>query len=271
MRFPLTGALPVPFCWRSASSELNVCIIFLAQGVHPRYSLIVAANRDEFHTRPTLAAGFCQKSPWLLMGRDQQAGGTWLGLHQSGRFAAVTNMPLARESRLSRGTLPLNYLTGNQSPLDYVRSVQGERYQGFNLLAGTPETLCYLSNTGDTEADSDSLAIAPGLHGLTNRPLKSDTPKVQRGKTLLEPIISKVSISVDELLAVMMDTRLPAETDRSASLPGLEACFVTGERYGTRATTIILVSKDGQVQFTEQSWLAGGVRGPRNQFRCYLG
>jgi len=58
---------------------------------HPDYPLVFAGNRDELHARPALAAGFWDDAPQVLGGRDLTAGGTWLGVTVTGRFAVVTN------------------------------------------------------------------------------------------------------------------------------------------------------------------------------------
>ena len=68
-----------------------MCLIVLAYKVHPEYPLILAANRDEFLERPTEKAHFWSDAPHILAGRDLRAGGTWLGITRSGRFAALTN------------------------------------------------------------------------------------------------------------------------------------------------------------------------------------
>ena len=68
-----------------------MCLILTALDSHPDYSLVVAANRDEFYDRPTAAAAFWPEHPTILGGRDLKAGGTWLGIDRTGRFAAVTN------------------------------------------------------------------------------------------------------------------------------------------------------------------------------------
>ena len=54
-----------------------MCLIAFALGQHPDYPLVVAANRDEFHQRPTAAMDWWPE-PNILAGRDLQAGGTWL-------------------------------------------------------------------------------------------------------------------------------------------------------------------------------------------------
>ncbi|HEU0079343.1 MAG TPA: NRDE family protein, partial [Longimicrobiaceae bacterium] len=68
-----------------------MCLILLAHDAHPRYRLVVAANRDEFYERPTAPAAWWPDAPGVLAGRDLRGGGTWLGITRGGRFAAVTN------------------------------------------------------------------------------------------------------------------------------------------------------------------------------------
>ena len=91
-----------------------MCLILFAWQAHPRYSLVVAANRDEFHQRPSAAANFWEDDPGILAGRDLQGGGTWLGITRSGRFAAITNYrePLDPEPppERSRGLLVRDFL-----------------------------------------------------------------------------------------------------------------------------------------------------------------
>lgn len=51
-----------------------MCLILLAYDDHPRYKLIVAANRDEFYKRPTLSANFWPDYPSVLAGKDLEQG-----------------------------------------------------------------------------------------------------------------------------------------------------------------------------------------------------
>ena len=68
-----------------------MCLIYVAWRCHSRYHLVVAANRDEYHARPAAPAHWWDDTPGLLGGRDLTAGGTWLGVDSTGRFAALTN------------------------------------------------------------------------------------------------------------------------------------------------------------------------------------
>ena len=47
-----------------------MCLLVLAWQVHPRYRLIVAANRDEFHERPTAAMAKWAPPDDIVAGRD---------------------------------------------------------------------------------------------------------------------------------------------------------------------------------------------------------
>src|SRR3546814_1173668 len=96
-----------------------MCIAYLAISAHPRWPLFIAANRDEFHQRPTLAA-----APWpdrsdIIAGIDCLGKGSWLGITRKGRFALLTNN--RDPSRIitdepSRGELVSQYLNGSEPP-----------------------------------------------------------------------------------------------------------------------------------------------------------
>ena len=57
-----------------------MCLIAFAIDKHPRYPLVLVANRDEFRDRPTESAHFWPDASHVLAGRDGRAGGTWLGV-----------------------------------------------------------------------------------------------------------------------------------------------------------------------------------------------
>ena len=77
-----------------------MCLIVIGWRVHPDYPLVVAANRDEYYARPSLAITRWSDAPQVIGGIDLEAGGTWLGMTDSGRFAAVTNV---REPGMAKG------------------------------------------------------------------------------------------------------------------------------------------------------------------------
>ena len=234
-----------------------MCLITLAYRVHPRFPLIVAANRDEFRDRPAQAAHFWPDAPQLLAGRDLQAGGTWLGITRGGRFAAITNhrdMRLAPQPGPSRGLLVRLALERD------IDAADGEPYAGFNLLYGHVEALHYHNNVQPA-----GLPLAPGIHGLSNAFLNTPWPKVEKARTTLDALLHRPDTALMEgLFALLADdqtaedgrlpnTGLPPEQERAAS-----AIFIRSPHYGTRCSTVLLVDAQGVVQFVERT-VGGGL------------
>jgi uncharacterized protein with NRDE domain len=256
-----------------------MCLILFAVGVHPDYPLVLAANRDEFHARPAAPADWWADHPDVVGGRDLEAGGTWMGMSRGGRFAAVTNFTEAPPDPMpprSRGDLVADFLTGDDTPAGYLARVipDGPEYRGFNLLVGTVDTrgaeFWYGSNRlGSDDPVDAARRLAPGIYGLSNHLLDTAWPRVSRGKTVLADFeTAERTPEVEGLLALLGD-----ETElREAELRGIEAdvspgarapCFIRGETYGTRASTVVLAAADGTVAFTEQRWGPDGVRETR--------
>jgi uncharacterized protein with NRDE domain len=246
-----------------------MCLILFAWQAHPRYSLVLAANREEFHARPTAAAEFWQDHPGLLAGRDLQAGGTWLGITRTGRFAAITNYrePQAPELQLeySRGHLVRDFLIGEASPRSHAGLLheQGAAYRGYNLLLGDPGQLSYVSNRNDRPN-----SVSTGIHGLSNHLLDTDWPKVHSGQTHLESILEDKDVDPEALFELLTDRTLTPgkmpEDFENSDLPEqlMRHYFIVSPIYGTRSSTVLLVGRDGNVEFVERQFdLAGSATG----------
>ena len=253
-----------------------MCLILLAVQAHPDIPLIVAANRDEFHARPTAAAGFWPDHPQVLAGRDLEADGTWLGVARSGRFAAVTNFSEPPPEPLpprSRGALVSDFLIGLEDPAPYLQRVadHASEYRGFNLLAGHWSNLWYYSNR-----IAEPQKLAPGTYGLSNHLLDTAWPKVRRGKSALAAFEeAEQHPDVDELLELLADDTQPGDQElRAAGLQPDAArrvapCFIRGQVYGTRASTVVLWHRSGRVQFSEVSFDASGQAQGRVDFEFH--
>ncbi len=242
-----------------------MCLILFAHKAHPRYPLVLAANRDEAYSRPSAAAGFWNDHPHIYGGRDLEHGGTWLGLTRGGRLAAVTNFRdgyAAGKSARSRGELTGNYLRGMQPPGQYVNRVQrdGASYNGFNLIAGDLDELYYVSNRGRTP-----VALVPGIHGLSNHLLNTPWPKVEQGKKVMGALLQQdAQRLVDGLFGLLADR--VAAPDHALPDTGvgvhreriLSPAFIISPTYGTRSSTVLLIDNHGQALFSERSF---GERG----------
>lgn len=249
-----------------------MCLILLAWQVHPDFPLVVAANRDEFFARLTEVAGFWPGAPDILAGRDGDAGGTWMGITRNRRFAALTNFrdpEQQRPGRPSRGHLVADFLSGGDSPANYLRrpSVAGRKYNGYNLLVSDGDTLHWASNVSGEQRE-----LAPGIYGLSNHLLDTLWPKVGAGRTALAAALDALpgTGALFDLLAddvihpdhVLPATGVPLEWERL-----LSAAFIRSPDYGTRSSTVLCAGADGWISYDEQTWLPGAVRGVRRRFR----
>lgn len=244
-----------------------MCLILLAWRAHPEYRLVFAANRDEAYERPSAAAGFWNCESDVFGGRDLEKGGTWLGLTRGGRLAAVTNY---RDGRLpkaaapcSRGELTADFLRGADTPRSYLENIapRGSNYGGYTLIVGDSRHLHGFSNR-----DPAIQELSAGVHGLSNHLLDIPWPKVSRGKERLSALLTAGEPDlVDGLFRVLADRRVAPDAELPDSGVGLQRerelspAFIAGERYGTRASTVLLVSSSDEVLFVERRFGAHGA------------
>ena len=236
-----------------------MCLILFSYNQHPKYPLILAANRDEFLNRPTAPAALWDDHPGLIAGRDLKAGGTWMGVTANLRFAAITNYrdPTSEKKNApSRGHLVLDYLRDDMHPEAYleVLNKKADDYNGFNLLLGSGRGLWYYSNRENLVRK-----VEPGIHGLSNHLMNTPWPKVERGKAELSTIAANEAIDSDALITMLKDPQIaPDEALPSTGVPLeweriLSPMFIQAPNYGTRVSTALLIDKAGGVTFVERT------------------
>ncbi|MEA5114862.1 MAG: NRDE family protein [Geobacteraceae bacterium] len=238
-----------------------MCLILFAFRCHPRYSLVMAANRDEFFERPTAPARFWDTNPEILGGRDLKCGGTWLAMALDGRFAAVVNYrdpDTRKDDAPSRGDLATDFLLGNASSEDYLKILRKKagRYNGFTLLFGDAEHLLCFSNRG-----SAPYSVQPGIHGISNHLLDTPWPKVVRGRKALEGILScGTDPPVEAMFSMLADRTMPDDNLLPETGIGpewerlLAPIFISGPVYGTRSSTVLMIGYDGMATFIERTF-----------------
>jgi uncharacterized protein with NRDE domain len=235
-----------------------MCLIFISFHQHPRFPLIVAANRDEFYARRTAAAEFWKDQPEILAGRDLEAGGTWMGVTKAGRISMLTNyrdLKGLKSEAPSRGHLVSGFLETTASPEPYLLDVEkkAQAYNGFNLVVGDANELWYYSNYA-----KGVRPVTPGFHGLSNHLLDTPWPKVRRGMERLEPVLAKLIVKPDELMDILLDDVLAIDNDLPDTGIGLErerqlsSMFIKAGNYGSRSTTIVLVDNAHNLTFAER-------------------
>lgn len=259
-------------------------MLLIGQKVHPEYKLILAANRDEDLRRPTEEAHWRGIRPRILAGRDITAGGTWLGLSEGGRIAALTNYWGDMEpysDAPSRGGLVAGFLRSGLSAAEYVRRLDGRsegpgrsRYNGFNLIMGDADELWYYTNAENVKnpgsdfrppAVGEAQRLSPGLHVISNAVLDTPWPKAVQAEGLLKDLIQSGRLTPHTLMELLntcedagrqRDPALPHEQARELAKASIRIQF---PRFATRSSTVVLVDYKNRVRFIEKSYFPARV------------
>jgi len=246
-----------------------MCIISLAWQLIPDQPLLLLANRDEFYARPTTPLHRWTAQP-ILAGRDQQSGGTWIGITPSGRWAALTNfrqvpsLKPSPELLRSRGLLVSEYLASALSPLEFARQIELLRYEGFSLLLGNREQAAVVSNRGIAPT-----VLAAGLYVLSNALIDEPWPKVERLRQRTTQEVLPLLSTGQDWQAAAFEVLTDSRTAEDAQLPqtgvGLEmerllsSVFIVSPVYGTRCSTVLAFDDQGY-QLSEQTHATGTGR-----------
>ncbi|MFP5247587.1 MAG: NRDE family protein [Thermoanaerobaculia bacterium] len=231
-----------------------MCLIALAHRASPRFPLVLAANRDEDYDRATHDAHFWTDAPEVLGGRDAVHNGSWLAITKRGRFAAVTNLRGAERRTRSRGALVRDFVTTDVDLRSYADAIarDAQEYAGFHLFAGSiGGELWYI--TPETQTP-----LEPGVYAVSNAPDGEEWPKVQLARDEMN-VALRMDDAESMLLVLMQFLALPRHTNAIES-----EVFIAGERYGTRASTVI-VATHNEILFGEQSFARGGVPYSKNR------
>jgi uncharacterized protein with NRDE domain len=252
----------------------------LAWQTHPRYRLVVAANRDEFHERPAAPLAKWPAPSEIIAGRDLRAHGTWLGVDRQRRFGVVTNfrdLQRPRPSAPSRGNLIPDYLNAPGAGAAFLAALQPHApgYSGFNLLLADGDSLWYASN----RADPFARPLPPGIYGLSNEFLDTPWPKLLRVRRRFESWLSDSAAASPTGLFEMLDDRATAAADEELPQTGispewervLSSPFVVHPDYGTRCSTVLLLEPSGALYLAERRFDARGTSSGETEFKLNAG
>ncbi|HRQ64007.1 MAG TPA: NRDE family protein [Xanthomonadaceae bacterium] len=241
-----------------------MCIVALALGRHPDWPLVIAANRDEFHQRPALPAAPWTDAASIVGGRDLEAGGSWLAMRADGRFAAVTNVrrPGVPRGARSRGDLVSDLVRADAGPAAWLAALNGQRgdYAPFNLVVGDAGMVWWLESESGAHG-----RFAPGVHAFSNGPVGAPWPKCQGVASALARALADTRPRVDTIMAALADTSVAADAELPDTGVGLEMerflspVHIVGDRYGTRASTVLALAADGAHRLLERRFGPGGV------------
>ena len=260
-----------------------MCLIIFSWNPANVRPLILGANRDEFHQRPSQDAHYWPDAPHTFAGRDLKMMGTWLGLAKGPekprfRLAALTNVRQANTANYghSRGELTRLFLESDQSAQDYCQAIEFERYAGFNGLFYDGDSLVYVHHSAKQAAEIQGLA--PGNYALSNARLDTPWPKVQQSRLALDKITPDQSIeqTSDILFHQLGNTQIASDETLPDTGVGLalermlSAAFIISPEYGTRTSTTVIIEEQGEgalstkngqsAFFIEHQFLADGSK-----------
>jgi uncharacterized protein with NRDE domain len=249
-----------------------MCLLVVMSGVVRAAPLVVAANRDEFRARPSVAMTVLDGGDGritVLGGRDEVAGGTGLAINEAGLVAGLTNRPLPDgpdRAKRSRGELPLA-LARHGSSADAVEAfcadIRPDDYNPAWLLVADRRDAFFVDVTGDDRVAVEHLGA--GVHVLENRNLHEPSVKADRVRALLDPVLADPRQNLsDGLASLLADHHHPDDVaDTDTSNPRLTAevraicVHDDADDYGTRSSAVITVAADGasrpDVRFTDDA------------------
>jgi len=244
-----------------------MCILLVAYEADPAYPLIIAANRDELYDRPASPAHWWPDAPRVLAGRDQKAGGTWLGVSREGKFAALTNHwggEKVPADAPSRGLLVGNFLSSLKGAEEYLNEIkrEGNAYAGFNLIFGSPSRFFYYTN----RSMDGTGQLSTGIHCISNAVLDTPWPKVVLAKKLLAELIATGNVTKQGLFELLNRSEQEEEqkredlSDERRRVLSRSSIRVFFPRFGTRSSTVVLYKRDGTIHFEERTYYPPGVK-----------
>ena len=148
-----------------------MCTVVLLRRPGHAWPVIVGANRDEAVGRAWRPpARHWPDRPGVLAGLDEEAGGSWMGLNETGVVAAILNRrgslgPAA--GKRTRGALVLEALDRDtaRAAAAAMAKVDGRAYRSFNMLIADRENAFWVRHTGGRGVSAQS--VGAGLSMLT--------------------------------------------------------------------------------------------------------
>lgn len=216
-----------------------MCTLAVAWRVYDDAPVVVAANRDESTDRPASPPRVWHETAdgHVLAPRDEEAGGTWIGVTETGFFVGITNRWSDLASGRSRGLLVVDALREGDptSARDLVeREVDEHDYAGFNLVLADADRAFVLRWDGDLRVE----ALDPGVAVVTT----SGAPDADaRRERVRHALVARRPRSA---------AGFRGRTKRVLSAHDDGACL-HGHGYGTRSSSVITVGERVRYEFAD--------------------
>jgi uncharacterized protein with NRDE domain len=227
-----------------------VCTLIVYYRLLADYPIVVAANRDEHYTRKARGPHVLYQHPRVYAGKDEQAGGTWLGVNESGLVVGVLNRhsPQPQDpARRSRGLLCLDLLCQNRAKAARDVLVAEERarpYNSFYIFWADAGHAYVAYNEGEVTIRE----LDPGRYMLTNSSL-IDLSRVMPaglGDLLTDPAPGSLDALLDPLQAAC---KTHQEIARVVDPPNEDRgnraiCVHTSDQYGTVSSSLLAIGRE---------------------------
>lgn len=218
-------------------SPLPMCLLAIQYRLVPEAPILVAANREEFYSRPSNVPSIQSGKPRVLSGVDQTTGGTWLGVNQHGLFVGVCNRPkyMSTLPARSRGLLCRDLLkaASSRKAVDMaLDELSTNKYDGCSFVCADAES-GWVIHAG---AEIETVPLQEGLsvvgNGDVNDP-RDERIKLARRLLTLQTLDSPVKFLA---VASKVFARPPAA-------PGRPGMVNKGTEKGTVSSTLIALGK----------------------------
>lgn len=222
-------------------------IIILRRPDHP-WPIVIGANRDENTDRPWQPpARHWSDRPEVVAGLDELAGGTWLGVNDTGVMAAVLNRkgtlgPAA--GKRSRGELVLEALDHSDAAdaVEAMRFLAPEAYRPFNLVIADNRDAWFLFNDGNT------IRVAPVPEGVTMLTSTEPDDMAEPRIRLHRPRFAAATPPDPEADSWQswIDLLTSGDVDAADDVGGSAMCFRLPSGYGTVSSSLIALPAIGR-------------------------
>jgi uncharacterized protein with NRDE domain len=216
-----------------------MCTLIVVYGADPQLPVVVAANRDEYLDRPAAGPTELRSGGRRVVAPiDLEAGGSWLGVNESGVFAGLTNRPCPAKdgARRSRGLLVMDALEAESAAeaAGRLAALPAETYNPFNLVVADAAS-AFVTVYEEKSATSQ---LSAGIHVVGNAdPDDRSVPKLDR-----------IFREVEDVVAGPSEGWLPGlegvcRSHEAGHTPLASTCIHHGG-YGTRSSTLLQLHRD---------------------------
>ncbi|HAT49501.1 MAG: NRDE family protein [Nitrospirae bacterium] len=245
-----------------------MCSVVIHHAPDHAWPLLLAANRDEMMDRPWLEPGrHWPQQPNIIAGKDQRAGGSWLGINERGVVATILNRVGTlgtQPGKHSRGWLVLQALrheSAETSVKQLVSWARGHCFRPFNLIVADHHHafwISYRTTIHESTGEFSIQTIQPGLHMLTAHDMDDTTDPRIRGylpQFLERPLPDPDGDWSSWTPVLASQTPIPGGSPQSAM------CFALANRFATVSSSLIALPHPKDNNRSPQWLFAGGQPG----------